>query len=147
MARVLGSSTLDLRELKRGRSSVYLVLPAERVAGYARWLRLMIACGLLAATRERGQPRDRVLVLLDEFAHLGRMQPVQQGIGLAGGAGVTFWLVVQDLSQLRSAYPDGWPTFLANADVLQAFGVNDWDTAEYLSKLTGETTIRVASEN
>jgi len=31
--------------------------------------------------------------------------------------------------------------------VLQAFGTNDWDTAEYLSKMTGETTVRVTSEN
>src|SRR2546426_1589286 len=89
----------------------------------------------------------RVLFLLDEFAHLGRMHPVQRGIGLAGGFGVTFWLIVQDLSQLKSAYGDTWPTFLANVDVLQAFGINDWDTAEYLSRVTGEATIHVESEH
>ena len=75
------------------------------------------------------------------------MHPVQRDIGLAGGYGVRFWLVLQDLSQLRSTYSETWPTFLANADVLQAFGTNDWDTAEYLSKMTGETTVRVTSEN
>jgi type IV secretion system protein VirD4 len=32
-------------------------------------------------------------------------------------------------------------------DVLQAFGVNDWDTAEYLSRMTGEATIHVESEH
>src|SRR3989449_5896900 len=102
---------------------------------------------LLAISRTRGQPEERVLFLLDEFAHLRRMHPVQRDIGLAGGYGVRFWLVLQDLSQLRSTYSETWPTFLANADVLQAFGTNDWDTAEYLSKMTGETTVRVTSEN
>jgi type IV secretion system protein VirD4 len=114
---------------------------------YARWLRIMIASSLLAVTRARGQPEHRVLFVLDEFAHLGRMQPVERNIGLAGGYGATFWLLVQDLAQLRGTYPDRWQTFLANCDVLQAFGTNDWDTADYLSKLTGDATIHVASEN
>ncbi len=146
MAEVLGRSTVDLPVLKREAVSVYLILPTDRMDGYARWLRLMIACALLAMARTRGQPDARVLFLLDEFAHLGRMPPVQQGIGLAGGFGVTFWLIVQDLSQLKSAYGESWSTFLANGDVLQAFGIHDWDTAEYLSKMTGEATIVVESE-
>lgn len=147
MARVMGRSTLNLSILKSEPTSVYLILPSDRLEAYARWLRLMIACTLLAIARARGQPKERVLFLLDEFAHLGKMHPVQRDIGLAGGFGVTFWLIVQDLSQLRSTYGDTWPTFLANADVLQAFGTNDWDTAEYLSKMTGEATIFVRSEN
>jgi type IV secretion system protein VirD4 len=146
MKRVLGRSTFDFGALKRQAMSVYLVLPSDRLESYARWLRLMIASGLLAVTRTRGSAPERVLFLLDEFAHLRRMQPVQRDISLAGGFGVRFWLVLQDLSQLRSTYGDAWPTFLANADVLQAFGTNDWETAEYLSKMTGEATIQVASE-
>src|SRR5438445_5161271 len=147
MARVLERSTVDLAVLKREAVSVYLILPTDRMDAYARWLRLMIGCALLAMARTRGQPKERVLFLLDEFAHLGRMHPVQRDIGLAGGFGVTFWLIVQDLSQLKSTYAETWPTFLANVDVLQAFGINDWDTAEYLSKMTGESTIYVESKH
>ena len=147
MATVLRRSTVDLRVLKRERVTVYLVLPAERLDGYARWLRIMIACGLLAITRTPGQADERVLFLLDEFAHLRRMHPVQRDIGLAGGYGVTFWLVIQDFAQLKSTYPDTWPTFLANVDVLQAFGTNDWDTADYLSRMTGDATVAVVSDN
>lgn len=147
MAVALGSSSVDLSVLKREAASLYLILPTDRIDAYARWLRLMIACALLGIARTRGQPTERVLFLLDEFAHLGRMHPVQRDIGLAGGFGVSFWLVVQDLSQLRSTYGETWPTFLANVDVLQAFGTNDWDTAEYLSKMTGDSTIHVESEN
>ncbi len=147
MARVLGRSTVDLSVLKREAVTLYLILPTDRIDAYARWLRLMIGCALLAIARTRGQPKERVLFLLDEFAHLGRMHPVQRDIGLAGGFGVTFWLVVQDLSQLRSTYHETWPTFLANVDVLQAFGINDLETAEYLSKMTGEATILVESEH
>jgi type IV secretion system protein VirD4 len=146
MATALKESSVDFASLKRGVASVYLILPSDRMDGYARWLRLMIACALLAMARTPGQPAKRVLFLLDEFAHLGRMQPVRRDIGLAGGFGVTFWLVVQDLSQLRGTYGETWATFLANVDVLQAFGVNDWETADYLSKMAGEATIPVESE-
>ena len=146
MAAVLGSSSVDLASLKREHLSVYLVLPPERMDTYRPWLRLMIACSLLAMTRTAGRPRERVLFLLDEFANLGRMGPVERDISLAGAYGTSFWLLLQDLAQLKGTY-EKWQSFLANADVLQAFGVNDWETAEYLSKMTGDATIRVESEN
>lgn len=147
MERVLGTSTFDLADLKRGALSVYLVLPPERLDTYARWLRLMIACGVLAMTRTSGAPRERVLFLLDEFPHLGRMAPVERAVALVGGYGARFWIFVQDLAQLERVYGKGANTFLANADVLQAFGTNDLATSETLSKLTGDATVATASEN
>ncbi len=148
MGRVLGGTDAkaDLTALKSGKVSVYLILPPDRLDTYARWLRLVIACALVATARIPGQPKARVLFLLDEFAHLGRMQPVERAIGLAAAFGVSFWLIVQDLAQLRSTYGEHWPSFLANVEVLQAFGINDWDTAEYLSRMTGEATVSVESE-
>jgi len=104
----------------------------------------MRAAGDLSHPRTAGGARP---VLARRIRALATDAPGAADIGLAGGYGVRFWLVLQDLSQLRSTYSETWPTFLANADVLQAFGTNDWDTAEYLSKMTGETTVRVTSEN
>jgi type IV secretion system protein VirD4 len=122
-------------------TTTYLILPPERIDGYRRWLRLMIGSMVSAITRRRRA--RRIVFLLDEFAHLGRMRPVEQGISLVGAYGVGFWLLIQDLAQLRATYGESWPTFLANAEVLQAFGINDWETAEHLSRLAGETTVRV----
>ena len=140
-------SALSLDRLKSEFVSVYLVLPAERLSTYRRWLRLMIGCGLLAMTRTRTPPRHRVLFLLDEFANLGRMAPVEDAISLVGGFGVTFWLILQDLSQLKAHYRDRWETFEGSAQVIQAFGTNDLFTAEHLSKRLGDATIHVESEN
>jgi hypothetical protein len=63
------------------------------------------------------------------------------------GYGVHFWLFCQDLSTIKARYDEAWGTFLANADVLQAVGVNDLETSEHLSRLTGEATIAVETEN
>ncbi len=147
MARVLSSSSFALTDLKRAHLSVFLILPPERMDTHRPWMRVMTACCMLAMTRVPGPPRERVLFLLDEFASLGRMRPIERAISLAAAYGASFWVLLQDLSQLKGTYPDQWQTFIANADILQTFGINDWETAEYISKMTGEATIHVASEN
>lgn len=149
MVQILQSSGggLLLDRLKTDRISLYLILPAERLSTYQRWLRLMIGCGLLAMVRTRAQPADRVLFLLDEFANLGRLRPVEDAISLVGGYGASFWLFIQDLAQLKDTYRDRWETFEANLQVLQAIAVNDLFTAKHLSERLGEETIYVESEN
>lgn len=147
IGQVVSHSTFDLADLKRQCVSLYLVLPPDRLDTYHRWLRLMIGMALRAMTRTPGLPPYRVLFLLDEFGHLGRMRPVERDISLVGGYGARLWLLVQSLSQLKTIYGQAWPTFLANADVLQTFGVRDWETAEHLSKLTGDATVTTDSEN
>lgn len=154
MAEVMARSSVDLARMKREPTTVYLVLPAHYLDAYSRWLRLVIACALHELARTPGHMHvggrpHRVLFLLDEFANLGRMNPVLRAVSLMAGYGVSIWTFLQDLSQLKGTYPERWGTFLANADVLQAFGTNDFDTARYLSDLTGEATVftETASQN
>jgi type IV secretion system protein VirD4 len=147
MSAVLAESTLSFAHLKTAPTTIYLVLPPNRLDTYARWMRLMVACALLGVTRV-ANPRARVVrFVLDEFAHLGKLTPIQQAVGLVGAYEVRLWLIVQDLAQLKGTYPEQWNTFVANAHVLQAWGANDWDTADWLSRLTGDATIGVESEN
>lgn len=143
MSGVLDHSSFELSALKTDRLTLYLVLPAHYLDTYARWLRLTVACALHEMARTPGKPANRVLLLLDEFANLGRMDPVIRAVSLLAGYGLSIWMFLQDLSQLKGTYPEKWGTFLANADVLQAFGTNDHDTAEYFSNLTGDTTVHV----
>jgi type IV secretion system protein VirD4 len=149
MAEVLGRSSFDLTRLKTGRLSLYLILPVHHLDTYARWLRLLIASALDVLSRTPGGGANRTLFLLDEFANLGRMNPVLRAVSLMAGYGAQLWMFLQDLSQLKGTYPDRWSTFLANADVFQAFSTGDHDTARYLSDLTGDATIfsQSASEN
>src|SRR5690606_10773397 len=62
-------------------------------------------------------------------------------MGLMAGYGLQLWPILQDIHQLRSLYGKNAGTFLSNAGVLQAFGVNDYDTADMLSKTMGRETI------
>jgi type IV secretion system protein VirD4 len=82
-----------------------------------------------------------VLFLLDEFAALGRLEPVERAFGLMAGYGLQLWPILQDLHQLRSAYGERAGTFLSNAGLVQVFNVADVDTASWVSKSIGATTM------
>ncbi len=143
LADVMSSSSFTFSDLKTSRTTVYLIVPPDRLDICRRWLRLMVASALDALIRTPGLPAHRVLFLLDEFPALGPMPPLERAVSLARGYGGTCWLLAQDLSQVRALYPVSWSSFIANAGVVQAFGTSDLGTATYLSDMIGTTTARV----
>lgn len=146
MAASLERSDFTFRDLRERSATVYLVLPPNRLATHARWLRVLVGEALFALSGSEALGTDRpVLFLLDEFAALGRLEPVLQAVGLMAGYGVQIWLFLQDLHQLRSLYGKSAGTFLSNAAVLQVFNVSDLETAEYVSRALGPATARYAT--
>jgi type IV secretion system protein VirD4 len=139
MTAVLDRSDFSFAELKNRTATVFLVLPPDRLGAYARWLRLMVAQSLQETVRAQG---DRtVLYLLDEFAALGYLPPVERAMGLMAGYGVQLWPILQDIHQLQAVYGPRAGTFLSNAGVLQVFGVNDHEGARLVSDLLGSETV------
>ena len=141
IAAVVGGSDFAFADLKEDVATVFLILPPDRLDTYSRWLRLLMAQSINEMARSSAKPERPVLFLLDEFAALGRLQPIERAMGLMAGYGLQLWPILQDIHQLRSLYGTRAGTFLSNAGVLQAFGVNDYDTAEMLSKTMGRETI------
>lgn len=141
IAAVVGGSDFAFADLKEDVATVFLILPPDRLDTYSRWLRLLVAQSINEMARSSAKPERPVLFLLDEFAALGRLQPIERAMGLMAGYGLQLWPILQDIHQLRSLYGTRAGTFLSNAGVLQAFGVNDYDTADMLSKTMGRETI------
>ena len=141
MTTVLGRSDFRFADLKRRNVSVFLVLPPDRLSTYSRWLRLLVAQSLTDMARDPAKPATPVLYLLDEFAALGHLAPVERAMGLMAGYGVQLWPILQDVHQLRATYGQRAGTFLSNAGVLQVFGVNDHDSARLVSDLLGQETV------
>lgn len=141
MVAVLGRSDFRFADLKRRNASVFLVLPPDRLATYSRWLRLLVSQSLIDMARDPAKPAAPVLYLLDEFAALGHLAPVERAMGLMAGYGVQLWPILQDVHQLRATYGQRAGTFLSNAGVLQVFGVNDHDSARLVSDLLGQETV------
>lgn len=141
MTEVLGRSDFRFADLKLRNMTVFLVLPPDRLSTYSRWLRLLISQSLTDMARDPAKPDAPVLYLLDEFAALGHLAPIERAMGLMAGYGVQLWPILQDVHQLRATYGQRAGTFLSNAGVLQVFGVNDHDSARLVSDLLGQETV------
>ncbi|MDE8347262.1 MAG: type IV secretory system conjugative DNA transfer family protein, partial [Acidocella sp.] len=64
MTSVLGRSDFSFADLKSAVATVFLVLPPDRLAIYARWLRLMLTQSLQDMARTPALPGAPVLYLL-----------------------------------------------------------------------------------
>lgn len=138
----LAASDFSFADLKAERVSIYLVLPSDRLNSHGRWLRLLLQQALAMNARNiELMPDKSTLFVLDEMAALGKLSMVEQAFGLMAGYGMQIHGVVQDASQLKRIYGDGWETFVSNAGVVQYFGSRDRMTAEYFSALCGVATV------
>ena len=104
IAQVVAASDFAFADLKDNVATVFLILPPDRLDTYSRWLRLLVAQAINELARSSAKPPRPVLLLLDEFAALGRLQPVERAMGLMAGYGLQLWPILQDIHQLRSLY-------------------------------------------
>lgn len=147
MADNLGTSSMRLRDLKRKPVTIYLCLPASRMLTHAKWMRLILNMAMSALELEESTPELPVLLMLEEFAALGHMRALEQASAYMAGFGVKLWAVLQDMSQLKRHYKEGWETFLGNAGVVTVFGNNDQTTLDYVSKRLGDTFVYLQETN
>ena len=96
---------------------------------------------------ENGRPKpaykNKLLAMIDEFPALGKLEILQESLAFVAGYGIKCYLISQDINQLKSRESGYGPdeTITSNCHVQTAFPPNRLETAEHLSKLTGQTTI------
>jgi type IV secretion system protein VirD4 len=142
MQKSLEGPAFDFRCMRQELTTVFLILPVQELTSKARWLRLVVSLALRQLWQERAGDAS-VVFALDEFSALGRLQVVLDAMDCASGMGVQIGPIVQDFNQLKQHYHERWESFVANAGLVSGFAAADAFTAEALSKLCGETTIKV----
>lgn len=96
---------------------------------------------------ENGRPKAhykfKMLGMLDEFPSLGKLEILQESLAFVAGYGIKLYLICQDINQLKSKETGYGPdeTITSNCHVQNAYPPNRVETAEHLSKLTGQTTV------
>lgn len=88
----------------------------------------------------QGNYKYRLLMMLDEFPSLGKMDVVQTALAYCAGYGIKCYLITQDLAQLQEKYGKN-EAITSNCHIQNAYAPNKVETAEYLSKQTGDTTV------
>lgn len=124
--------------------SVFLIVPTDKIAPFASFLRVVLGTMLLTLTRKApppkrpdDPPRRPLLFIFDELAQLGYMEIVERMMSIARGYDVRLWLVFQSLSQISSQYKQ-WQSMLENAHAQVYFGELRGQTAEFVSIELGE---------
>lgn len=92
-----------------------------------------------------GLSKRRVHFVLDEAASLGHMDCLDDAVDKYRGYGVRLQFYYQSLGQLKKCFPEGQDQTLLSNTTQIFFGVNDQQTAEYVSARLGEETIIVES--
>jgi len=131
--------------------SLYIVTHPNDKARLRPLVRVLInmTVRLLADKKDfvNGQPKahytHRLLMMMDEFPSLGKLEILQEALAFIAGYGIKCYLICQDINQLKSR-ETGYghdESITSNCHVQSAFPPNRVETAEHLSKLTGQTTV------
>jgi type IV secretion system protein VirD4 len=124
--------------------SLYLVVPPSDLARMRPIVRLILnqIGRRLTESMEVGTKnayRHRLLLLLDEFPSLGRLEFFETALAFIAGYGLKAVLIAQSLNQLEKAYgPNN--SILDNCHLRLAYAANDDRTARRISDLLGQAT-------
>ena len=125
-------------------ASLYLVVPPSDLARTRPIVRLILnqIGRRLTESMQVGAKnayRHRLLLLLDEFPSLGRLEFFETALAFIAGYGLKAVLIAQSLNQLEKAYgPHN--SILDNCHIRLAYAANDDRTARRISDLLGQAT-------
>lgn len=90
--------------------------------------------------------KHRLLLMLDEFPSLGRLQIFEEALAFIAGYGLKAYLIIQDIAQLHKIYGKD-EALTGNCHVKIAYATSNPDTARYLSESSGITTVVKEAES
>lgn len=128
--------------------SLYLVIPPEEISRLKALLRLVLNQILKRLTEIASQRTSdrRVLLMLDEFPQLGKLDFFEHALAYIRGYRIKACLVAQSLNQIVQVYGEH-SSILDNAHIRVAFACNDERTAKRISDMLGVTTETRAQMN
>jgi len=128
--------------------ALYLVVPPSDISRTKPLVRLILNQVGRRLTEElaNGRRRHRLLLMLDEFPALGRLDFFESALAFMAGYGLKSFLIAQSLNQIEKAYgPNN--AILDNCHVRVAFATNDERTAKRVSDALGTATEMRAMKN
>ena len=134
------ASDFDLRELRRKPMSVYLGVSPDELDRVAPLYNLLFQQLIDLNVRDLpdGDTPHQVLVILDEFARIGRAQVIASAFSYVAGYGIRLLPVIQSRSQLRAVYGEHVANeIVANCGVEVAFTPKELRVANELSERIG----------
>jgi type IV secretion system protein VirD4 len=150
VAKLTRTSSWTISDLVQGprNCSLYLVIPPGDISRTKPLVRLVLNQIGRRLTEELAAPmrNNRLLLMLDEFPALGRLDFFESALAFMAGYGIKAFLIAQSLNQIEKAYgPNN--AILDNCHVRVSFATNDERTAKRISDALGTSTEMRAMKN
>lgn len=129
-------------------TTLYIVIPPSDISRTKPLIRLMLnqIGRRLTEDLEDKNKRHRLLLMLDEFPALGRLDFFESALAFMAGYGIKAFLIAQSLNQIEKAYGAN-NSILDNCHVRVSFATNDERTAKRVSDALGMATEIRAMKN
>ena len=122
-------------------ATLYLVVPPSDISRTKPLVRLILnqIGRRLTEDLHAKAKRHRLLLMLDEFPALGRLDFFESALAFMAGYGLKAFLIAQSLNQIEKAYGQN-NSILDNCHVRVSFASNDERTAKRVSDALGTAT-------
>jgi type IV secretion system protein VirD4 len=144
-------SDFDLRDLRRRPMTIYVTVAPGNMSRMRPLLALFFD-QLVNLNTDKAPDQDstvqyQTLVILDEFARLGRMDTLAEAAQYVRGYGIRLAYVIQNKAQIRAKYgADAAEDIFDNAGAEIVFGTNDLRLAKELQERLGDNTVRATTK-
>ncbi|TXG96448.1 MAG: Ti-type conjugative transfer system protein TraG [Nevskiaceae bacterium] len=144
-AALVSGSAFVSDDLAGGDTDVFINLDLKTLETHAGLARVIIGAFMNAIYNRNGEVKGRALFLLDEVARLGFMRILETARDAGRKYGITLLLLFQSIGQMRETYGgrDAASKWFESASWISFAAVNDPETADYISKRCGMTTVEI----
>ncbi|MBB3458820.1 type IV secretion system protein VirD4 [Rhizobium sp. BK313] len=126
-------------------TDVFINIDLKTLETHSGLARVIIGSFLNAIYNRDGSMDGRALFLLDEVARLGYMRILETARDAGRKYGVTLMMIYQSIGQLREAFGgrDATSKWFESASWISFAAINDPETADYISRRCGTTTVEI----
>ncbi|MEO9652439.1 MAG: type IV secretory system conjugative DNA transfer family protein, partial [Roseobacter sp.] len=140
----LTRSSFRMEDLLDDKLDLFIAVPLDQVDKQAVFMRLFINLVLGTVVRQDGRRKVKapILLVLDEFVRMGRMEQIMNIANVAAGAGLEALFVTQDIGQVQKAYgKNDADSIFGSCITKRLFNLNDIGTAEWAVRHLGDSTV------
>ena len=140
-----------LADLKKKKISIYVGITPDNLKRLENLMQIFYQQATDFLTRKIPDKKEEpygVLLLMDEFPTVGKMESFKSGIAFFRGYNVRLLLIIQDTQQLKGIYEEaGMNSFLSNSTYRITYAANNVETANLISQLCGNKTVDSVSQS
>lgn len=147
LAAATNATDFDVTRLRKRPTTLYVIIPTNKLDESSKLLNIFFSTVIgNNLTRQLGEEPDlkyQMLMLMDEFTAMGRVDVWAKRISISASYGVRDLCIVQSRAQLRSAYgDDDAQNFITNHGAQIVFAPREQSDANEYSEMLGYKTVR-----